>query len=84
MRLLVIRHAGAAESVTGVEHIAGDTKTGVSDDCGPLTAEGRERMRLGAAGLHRLVSRIDVLATSPLVRARRRRRSSGLSSAVRP
>jgi phosphohistidine phosphatase len=63
MRLLVIRHARA-------ESVKEFGKTGVSDDLRPLTPEGRERMRLGAAGLHRLVSRIDVLATSPLVRAR--------------
>lgn len=63
MRLLVIRHARA-------ESVKEFAKTGVSDDLRPLTADGRERMRLGAAGLHRLVSQIDVLATSPLVRAR--------------
>ena len=63
MRLLVIRHARA-------ESDREFAKTGVSDDLRPLTAEGRERMRLGAAGLHRLVSHIDVLATSPLVRSR--------------
>ena len=63
MRLLVIRHARA-------ESVKEFAKTGVSDDLRPLTADGRERMRLGAAGLHRLVPHIDVLATSPLVRAR--------------
>jgi phosphohistidine phosphatase len=63
MKLLVIRHgrAGSAEEFA---------KTGADDELRPLTADGVERMRLGAAGLHQLVKTIDVLATSPLVRAR--------------
>jgi phosphohistidine phosphatase len=63
MQLLVIRHALAGDSE---EWIA----AGQDDDLRPLTKEGRKRMRAGAAGLHRLVAGIDVLATSPLVRAR--------------
>lgn len=63
MRLLVIRHARA-------ESVKEFAKTGAHDDLRPLTGDGRERMRLGTAGLHRLVDEIDVLATSPLVRAR--------------
>ncbi|HEX6132408.1 MAG TPA: phosphoglycerate mutase family protein [Longimicrobiales bacterium] len=63
MQLLVIRH-GRAESVKEF------AKTGLDDDARPLTDDGRERMRQGAAGLRRLVDEIDVLATSPLVRAR--------------
>jgi phosphohistidine phosphatase len=63
MRLLVIRHARAGS----VKEFA---KSGRDDDLRPLTGDGVERMRAGAAGLQRLVGTVDVLATSPLVRAR--------------
>lgn len=62
MQLLIIRHAIAEDRV---EH----AKRGRNDDERPLTAKGVERMRQGAAGLQRLVPRVDVLATSPLRRA---------------
>lgn len=62
MQLLVIRHAIAEprESVAVVE------TDGASR---PLTAKGRKRMSSTAAGLRRLVPTVDVLASSPLVRA---------------
>lgn len=63
MRLLVIRHARA-------ESAREFAKTGADDELRPLTDDGEDRMRLGAAGLHCIVDEIDVLATSPLVRAR--------------
>ncbi len=63
MELLVIRHALAGDP-------AEFAKTGQEDDVRPITKEGRKRMRVGAIGLHRVVAGIDVLATSPLVRAR--------------
>ncbi len=63
MQLLVIRHALAGDP----EEFA---KIGENDDLRPITREGRKRMRAGVAGLHRIVDRIDVLATSPLLRAR--------------
>lgn len=63
MQLLVIRHARSESE----EEFA---RTEKSDDLRPLTQEGAERMRQGAAGLHRLVGELDLLATSPLVRAR--------------
>jgi phosphohistidine phosphatase len=62
MHLVVIRHAVAEDK----EEFA---RTGRSDDLRPLTDDGRERMRKGAAGLRQLVPTIDVLATSPYVRA---------------
>lgn len=62
MELLIIRHAIAEDPV---EH----AKRGRGDDERPLTAKGVERMRQGAAGLRRLVPRVDVLAASPLARA---------------
>src|SRR5204863_7995647 len=39
------------------------------DDDRPLTPKGIRRMRQGAAGLRRLFPRLDVIYTSPLVRA---------------
>jgi len=62
MQLLIIRHAIAEDPV---EH----AKRGRGDAERPLTAKGVERMRQGAAGLRRLVPRVDVLAASPLARA---------------
>ncbi len=63
MKLLTIRH-GRAENADEF------ARTGVSDDLRPLTADGVARMRLGAAGLHRVVGDIHLLASSSLVRAR--------------
>src|SRR5688572_12911774 len=62
MKLLIIRHGRAEERDDWAA-------TGAHDDARPLTAEGRELMRQGAAGLHTIVESIDVLASSPLVRA---------------
>lgn len=62
MRLLVIRHG-----------VAGDRDefafTGRPDAERPLTRDGREKMRRAAAGLASIVSDLDLIATSPLVRA---------------
>lgn len=62
MELLVIRHAIAEEREVWA-------RTGRDDAERPLTAEGRKKMRLAAEGLQRIVHSIDVLASSPLVRA---------------
>ena len=62
MLLLVIRHAIAQSR----EAFAA---TGEDDDQRPLTEDGRRRMAAGAAGLHRLVPELDLIAASPLVRA---------------
>jgi len=62
MHLLVIRHGPAGDG-------AAWARTGHEDAERPLTVEGRELMRLATPGLGRLVSRLDVLATSPLTRA---------------
>ena len=62
MRLLVIRHG-----------VAGDRDefafTGRPDAERPLTKDGREKMKRAAAGLVSLVPDLDLIATSPLVRA---------------
>jgi phosphohistidine phosphatase len=62
MKLLVIRHgvAGTRDEWAG---------TGRPDTHRPLTEEGRKKMRRAARGLRAVVPRIDVLASSPLVRA---------------
>jgi phosphohistidine phosphatase len=63
MDLLVIRHGPAG---TREEFAA----TGDSDDRRPLTEKGEKQVRRVARGLHRIVKNVDVLASSPLVRAR--------------
>jgi phosphohistidine phosphatase len=62
MKILVIRHAIAEER----EHWS---YTGRPDTERPLTQDGKRRMRRGVKGLTTLVPRIDLLASSPLVRA---------------
>jgi phosphohistidine phosphatase len=62
MKLLVIRHAIAEEQEAWA-------RTGESDDQRPLTDAGRKRMKRAVRGLKRVVETIDLLATSPLVRA---------------
>lgn len=61
MDLLVVRHAIAEDRDAFAE-------TGRPDAARPLTAAGRRRFEQGARGLRRLVE-VDLLATSPLVRA---------------
>ncbi len=63
MKLLVLRHA-IAEDVR--KRDAGDA---AEDRRRPLTPVGRKRMRRGARGLRKVVDRINVLASSPLLRA---------------
>jgi phosphohistidine phosphatase len=60
MRLLIVRHAIAAERGA----------PGMSDDERPLTPEGKKRFRIAARGLARIMPRPDVVFTSPLIRAR--------------
>ena len=62
-RLLVVRHAIAEEAA---EFAAG----GLGDDRRPLSEEGRRRMERGALGLAGLLDGLDLLASSPLLRAR--------------
>jgi len=62
MNILVIRHAIAEDR----EEFK---RTGQPDDLRPLTKEGRQKMKAAARGLKQVVKNIDVLATSPLVRA---------------
>src|SRR5688500_2542867 len=63
MRVVVIRHAIAEDQ----DEFA---KTGRGDGERSLTKEGRRKMRAGAAGLRTIVEQIDVLAASPLERAK--------------
>ena len=62
MDVLVIRHAIAEDRNIFA-------RTGNSDELRPLTSEGRKRMQRAAAGLKTVVPRINMVATSPLVRA---------------
>lgn len=63
MRLLIVRHAKAEEREL---HAA----TGAPDTERPLTEAGRKSARRIGRALKELLPRIDVLASSPLVRAR--------------
>jgi phosphohistidine phosphatase len=62
MRLLVIRHAVA-------EDRDAFAVTGQPDAQRPLTDEGRKKMKAAVRGLKDIVPKLDVLATSPLLRA---------------
>ena len=61
-RLLLVRHAIAQER----DDFA---RTGRNDGDRPLTEKGRRRMQLAAKGLRSLIDEIDLLTTSPLIRA---------------
>jgi phosphohistidine phosphatase len=62
MQLLVIRHAIAEDRERWAQG-------GQPDAERPLTDAGRRRMRRGVRGLRKVAPRIDVLASSPLLRA---------------
>jgi phosphohistidine phosphatase len=61
--LLIVRHGPAGDRDEWA-------KTGKDDDERPLTSRGIREMRRAARGLRQLVDSIDVIGTSPLVRAR--------------
>ena len=63
MKVLFIRHAPAGDKARYAAKGGDDAKR-------PLTAAGREKMRKAAKGLLSVVRSIDLIATSPLVRAR--------------
>lgn len=63
MQLLVVRHAPAEDAEVWL-------RTHGDDASRPLTDVGRQKMKAGAKGLRTLVPKTDVLATSPLVRAK--------------
>ena len=63
MRIVVVRH-GIAEDREAF------ARTGQPDEARPLTRKGRRRMRRTARGLRDVAPRIDVVASSPLARAR--------------
>jgi phosphohistidine phosphatase len=62
MKLVLVRHA-IAEAREEFE------STGEPDDKRPLTNQGRKKMKRAATGLSEVVSRLDLVATSPLFRA---------------
>ena len=61
MRILIIRHGIAEEVEPGSK--------GKDDALRELTKDGRQKMRKAARGLKKIVPSIDLIATSPLVRA---------------
>ncbi|MFO1423209.1 MAG: phosphohistidine phosphatase SixA [Candidatus Competibacteraceae bacterium] len=63
MKLLLVRHAIAEEAEAFIA-------AGGTDARRPLTEVGRKKMRKGANRLRTQLGRIDVLAHSPLLRAR--------------
>lgn len=63
MKLLVIRHAVAMDQQAFA-------RTERSDDLRPLSAEGTREMEQVAKGLRAEIKTLDLLATSPLLRAR--------------
>lgn len=63
MKLLIVRHAPAGDRGRWA-------KKGKSDELRPLTAKGRKKMARAARGLARLAEKMDLLAASPLARAR--------------
>jgi phosphohistidine phosphatase len=62
MKILAVRHGEAGDA----DEFA---RSGRPDHLRPLTARGRKRMWLAARGLLRLVPSINLLATSPYLRA---------------
>jgi phosphohistidine phosphatase len=64
MNVLVIRHAIARDRDEFAKAHPGE-----DDGARPLTGRGRKRMRRAACGLRRVAPAIDLLASSPLVRA---------------
>src|SRR5258705_1292521 len=62
MKLVIVRHADAGDS----EEFA---KSGQPDELRPLSEKGRRQMRAAAQGLRALVPKVDLIATSPYVRA---------------
>jgi phosphohistidine phosphatase len=62
VKLLIIRHGPAGDRAEWEAE-------GRDDRLRPLTLQGKKEMRRVAGGLATLVSKIDLLATSPLVRA---------------
>jgi phosphohistidine phosphatase len=61
--LLIVRHGPAGDRDEWA-------KTGKDDDERPLTPRGMREMRRAARGLRQLVTEVDAIGTSPLVRAR--------------
>ncbi|HEU4996624.1 MAG TPA: histidine phosphatase family protein [Gemmatimonadaceae bacterium] len=62
MKLVIVRHADAGDA----EEFA---KSGKPDELRPLSDKGRKQMRSAAEGLRALVPKVDLVATSPYVRA---------------
>jgi phosphohistidine phosphatase len=62
VKLLVVRHGPAGDGEAWKSE-------GRDDRLRPLTPDGKKDMRQAAAGLATIIPHVDVLVTSPLVRA---------------
>ena len=62
MRIVIIRHGIAEDQETFA-------KSGQEDALRPLTKQGRQKLRKAAGGLKQIVPAIDMIASSPLLRA---------------
>jgi len=63
VQILLVRHAIAEDRATFAT-------TGMADDERPLTERGMDRMRAAAAGLAAVVDGLELIGSSPLLRAR--------------
>jgi phosphohistidine phosphatase len=63
MKVVLIRHAEAGDRAAFAE-------TGKPDAERPITKKGRRQMRAASRGLRKLIKRADVVASSPLLRAK--------------
>lgn len=63
MKVLIIRHGPAGDKRRWA-------RTGQPDTKRPLTAKGREKTRRASKGLRRVAPSLDLIVTSPLIRAR--------------
>ena len=76
MKLLVVRHAIAMDredfqrtARASARTKGADEDIEANDEFRPLTDDGVRKMKKNAKGLARLVERVDLLVTSPLIRA---------------
>ena len=64
MKLILLRHGPAGDRKVFA-------KTGQDDSLRPLTVEGHKKMKIAARGLRKVCGSVDLLATSPYIRATR-------------
>ena len=75
MQVFLLRHGIAAAS---------DPRRYPDDGVRPLLAKGRARIRMGARGMAKLGIKVDLILTSPLLRARQTARATAYGLRPRP